>query len=80
MVTDLDTSTVVSDRAAVHVVEFFVWWMQAGRHFYLFTDDDGLKAFAQDAVKAVGGWQAARRILRELDTTTRILIEAKGAL
>ncbi len=62
--TDLDTSTVNPRRAAVHVVEFFVWWEQAGRNYYQFLDDDGLKSFAQDAVHALGGWREARRILR----------------
>jgi hypothetical protein len=79
MVTDLDTSTVDPARAAVHVVEFFVWWMQAGHHFY-HDNDDGLKSFANEAVKAIGGWQAARRVLRGMDQTTRTLIEAKGSL
>src|SRR5207244_10428458 len=62
--TELDTSTVDPRRAAIHVVEFFVWWEQAGRVYYTYTDDDGLKLFAHDAVKALGGWRAARRILR----------------
>jgi hypothetical protein len=77
---DLDTSTVQPDRAAIFAAEFFVWWEQAGRVYYHYADDDGLKAFAQDAVKVLGGWQAARRVLRALDATTKILIEGKGVL
>lgn len=68
MFTDLDTSTVDPERAVIHVTEFLVWWMQAGRHFYECLDDDGLKTFAEDAVIAVGGWKAARRILRSEGT------------
>jgi len=65
LITDLDTSTVDAERAAIHVTEFVVWWFQAGRYFYEFQDDDGwLKSFAEDAVKAVGGWRAVRRLLR----------------
>lgn len=59
--TDLDTSTVDLERAAIHVVEFLVWWETAGRVYY--SDDEGLKLFAEDAVTAVGGWRAARRVL-----------------
>jgi hypothetical protein len=77
--TDLDTTTVDLACAAVFVAEFFVWWEQAGRHFYHDTDE-GLKAFARDAVTALGGWRQARRLLRALDQTTRTLIEAKGVL
>lgn len=80
MFTDLDTSTVDPERAAIHVVEFFVWWEQAGRVFYANGQDDGIKEFARDAVQAIGGWKAARRILRGIDETTRILIEGKGSL
>jgi hypothetical protein len=80
--TDLDTSTVDRERAAICVVEFFVWWEMAGRNLYgrdVDGDDGGLQAFARDAVDAIGGWKQARRVLRDLDATTRILIEAKGA-
>lgn len=77
---DLDTSTVQPDRAAIFAAEFFVWWEQAGRVYYTYTDDDGLKSFAHDAVKVLGGWRAARRLLRSIDATTRILIEGKGVL
>ncbi len=77
--TDLDTSSVDPDRAAIFAVEFFVWWEEAGRTFYR-HDDDGLKAFAHDAVQVLGGWRHARRVLRSLDATTKILIEAKVVL
>jgi len=79
-VCDIDCSTIDRARAAVFVAEFLVWWHQAGRNFYQYSDDDGLKAFANDAISCVGGWKEARRILRELDQTTKTLIEAKGAL
>jgi hypothetical protein len=75
----MDTSTVDPDRAAIFVVEFFVWWKQAGQAFYG-RDDEGLREFGRDAVKAVGGWRQARHLLRTTDQTTRILIEAKGLL
>jgi hypothetical protein len=80
MFIDLDTSTVHPDRAAIFALEFLVWWHQAGRQYYGSGEDDGIKAFARDAVLAVGGWRQARRLLRELDVSTRILIEAKGVL
>jgi hypothetical protein len=80
MFTDLDTSTVLPDRAAIFAVEFLVWWHQAGRLYYGQGEDDGIKAFAKEAVLAVGGWRQARRLVRDLDNTTRILIEAKGVL
>jgi hypothetical protein len=80
MFTDLDTSTVRPDRAAIFAVEFLVWWHQVGRECYGRGEDDGVKAFAREAVLAVGGWRPARRLLRDLDVTTRILIEAKGVL
>jgi hypothetical protein len=62
---DLDTSTVVPELAALHVLEFFVWWIQC-QHFY--ADDEGLRMFAADAVTALGGWRAARRLLRAMET------------
>ena len=80
VVTDLDTSTINRQHAAVFVAEFLVWWHQAGRHFYQYSDDDGLKAFANDAVSCAGGWKDARRMLQSLDLTTKTLIEAKGVL
>jgi hypothetical protein len=78
--TDLDTSTVDPELAAIHVVEFFVWWIQAGRHFYGDGGDEGLQEFARESVRALGGWRQARRVLREMDASTRILIEGKGSL
>jgi len=80
MWTDLDTSTVRPDRAAIHVVEFLVWWLQVGRRSYHRGVDDTIRLFAEEAVRAVGGWRQARRIVRALSTTTRILIEAKGVM
>ena len=77
--TDLDTTTVDPDRAAIFAVEFFVWWTQAGRHFYKGTDD-GREAFARESVEALGGWRCARRVLKRMDETTKTLIEGKGAL
>lgn len=82
MICDLDTSTVDPERAAIHVVEYFVWWEQAGRWFYRGPgrgSDEGLESFARDAVEALGGWKNARRVLREIDVSTRILIEGKGS-
>ena len=61
MFCDLDTSAVNHDRAAILAAEFLVWWHQAGRFFY--GDDEGLAALANDAVAAVGGRGAARKIL-----------------
>ena len=72
------SSTVRADHAAIFAVEFLVWWHQAGRLYYGQGEDDGIKAFAKEAVLAVGGWRQARRLLRNTDITTRILIEAKG--
>ncbi len=65
--TDLETSTVDPESAAIHVVEFLVWWHQAGRHFYgwgMRDEDEGLCSLAEDAVDVVGGWANARRVLR----------------
>lgn len=78
--TDLDTSTVGPDEAATLVVEFLVWWHQAGREYYRRGEDDGIKAFASDAVSVIGGWRPARRLLRSLDRATMTLAEAKGLL
>lgn len=64
---ELDTSAVDAERAAIFVVEFLVWWYQAG-HVYYRGSDDGLETFARESVKAVGGLGAARRILRSLET------------
>lgn len=66
--TDLDVPSVHADRAAIFAAEFFVWWMDAGRTYYAFAGDSGLKVFAQDAVLVLGGWRAARRLLRSKDT------------
>lgn len=59
--TDLDLATVDRERAAVFVAEFLVWWFEAGRVFY--QADDGLQAFARDALIAVGGCVPAKRLL-----------------
>lgn len=68
MFTDLDTSTVDAERAVIHVTEFLVWWFEAGRDYYnrrRVQEDEGLRLFAADAIDAVGGWAAARRLLRK---------------
>jgi hypothetical protein len=67
MFTDLDTSTVDPERATIFAVEFLVWWFQSGSAFYgngRADQDEGLRLFAEDAVIVVGGWRAARRVLR----------------
>ena len=60
---ELDRSRVDPERAAIFVAEFLAWWHQAGRFFY--RDDEGLKAFADESVQAVGGLSAAKHILRQ---------------
>jgi hypothetical protein len=75
VICDLDRSTVKPQRAAIHIVEFIVWWAQVGRCFYgrgAIQEDEGLRSFAEDAVDTVGGWREARRILRELNLTTAL--------
>lgn len=65
--TDLDTSTVDPERAVIHVVEFLVWWHQAGRRFYgwgMREEDEGLCSLAEDAVESVGGLANALRVIR----------------
>lgn len=66
--TDLDVSTVDPEHASVFVVEFLVWWHDAGRKFYHGGADEGLELFAQDAVTSVGGWANARRVIRSQAT------------
>jgi hypothetical protein len=64
---ELDRRDVDPERAAIFVAEFVVWWHEAGREFYHWNaaeQDEGLIEFAHDAVKAIGGWRAARRTLR----------------
>jgi hypothetical protein len=65
--TELETSTVNPAYAVAFAVEFLVWWHQAGRCYYGWgarKEDAGLIALVNDAVTAVGGWQAARRVIR----------------
>jgi hypothetical protein len=67
VVCDLANDTTDRERAAVFVAEFLIWWHEAGRMFYsprCRQRDDGLTLFAQDAVRVLGGWRAARRLLR----------------
>jgi hypothetical protein len=64
---ELDRSSIDAHRAAIFVAEFFVWWEQAGRHYYgtaVSGADEGLQIFARESVEALGGWRAARRTLR----------------
>lgn len=68
---DLDVPSVVPDRAAAFAAEFFVWWMQAGRTYYAFHDDSGLKTFARESVRVLGGWRSARRLLRSTTVEAR---------
>lgn len=47
-------------------VELLVWWSEAGRVFYgrgARDEDDGLRGMVNDAVRALGGWREARRLL-----------------
>jgi len=65
--TDLDVATIDRECAAVVVAEFLVWWFQEGRYYYgrrRSSDDGGIRLFASDAVTAVGGWAATRRLIR----------------
>lgn len=55
------------DRATIFAEEFLIWWHEAGRGFddhQGIHRDDGLKELANHAVRVLGGWQIARRLLR----------------
>ena len=64
---ELDRSAVDHDRAAIFAAEFLVWWEQAGRVYYsrrAGQSDEGLRGFADEAVRILGGWKAARRTIK----------------
>lgn len=63
-----DMGRKTSDHRALWALAFemLVWWHEAGRHFYACEGperDDGLRGLVADAVRALGGWRAARQWL-----------------